>query len=252
MVSSEEEFNQHLESFRNLTKTTYFPVTEEGDGGLTVSKFAGQPWLAPDETWPRCGNCDGLLQFFFQLNLGMVPREAKANFGDNGLLQLFYCLDCEDSEPFANTRLVRMVYPDVTNERDSAISVPTSLEAYPTRTIIAWEPLEEFPEFDELRNNPELILDDKQRFARDQLKNDSAAIDDYWPRSELGDKLGGWPHWIQGAEYYPCPQCQKQMQVVFQLDSEDNLPYMFGDSGCSYIIQCPVHREQLGYFWACM
>ena len=256
MVSSEEEFNLSLESFSSLTKTTYFPVTQEEDGGLTVSKFAGVPWLAHGEAWPRCGNCAGLLQFFFQLNLAMVPREAKANFGDSGLLQLFYCLECFDPLPFANPRLVRLVHPDGINTPDAEASGPDSTEAYPARTISAWEPLEEFPEFAEFGNNPEVILTDSQRAAWGQLRNDYGELEDpwygLWPHPELGDKLGGWPHWMQLAEYYACPRCRKQMQVVFQLDSQGNLPVLFGDSGCSYIIQCPVHREQLGYFWNCL
>jgi uncharacterized protein YwqG len=66
-----------------------------------------------------------------------------------------------------------------------------------------------------------------------------------------GDKLAGWPLWIQGVEYPSCPICQAEMSLVFQIDSEDNVPYMFGDVGCGHITQCREHKEQLAFAWAC-
>jgi hypothetical protein len=41
------------------------------------------------------------------------------------------------------------------------------------------------------------------------------------------------------------------MWHVFQIDSEDNLPYMFGDVGCAHITQCPEHKEVVAFGWAC-
>jgi hypothetical protein len=46
-----------------------------------------------------------------------------------------------------------------------------------------------------------------------------------------GDKLGGWQRWSQGVEYPSCPRSAARMVLVFQLDSEDNLHLVFGDSG---------------------
>ena len=66
-----------------------------------------------------------------------------------------------------------------------------------------------------------------------------------------GDKLAGYPNWIQGVEYPNCPECQRRMQFVFQIDSQDNLPVMFGDVGCGHITQCPEHKQILTFSWAC-
>jgi hypothetical protein len=41
------------------------------------------------------------------------------------------------------------------------------------------------------------------------------------------------------------------MVHVFQVDSEDNVPFMFGGSGCGYITQCPEHKEVVAFGWAC-
>ena len=65
-----------------------------------------------------------------------------------------------------------------------------------------------------------------------------------------GDKLVGWPQWIQGAEYPVCPRCSRQMILVFQLDSNDHLPFMFGDMGTGHVTQCPTHKDIVAFGWA--
>jgi uncharacterized protein YwqG len=67
----------------------------------------------------------------------------------------------------------------------------------------------------------------------------------------LGDKLGGWPFWVQEVSYPACTQCATPMTLVFQLASEDNLPFMWGDGGTAHITQCPYHQAQLTFDWAC-
>ena len=57
------------------------------------------------------------------------------------------------------------------------------------------------------------------------------------------DKLAGYQAWVQGVQYPHCPRCERQMAHVFQVDSEDNIPYLFGDAGCGHLIQCPDHKE---------
>jgi hypothetical protein len=69
--------------------------------------------------------------------------------------------------------------------------------------------------------------------------------------SELGDKLAGWPAWIQNVEYPSCPRCGRRMVHVFQVNSEDHIPFMFGDAGCGHITQCPEHKEVVAFGWAC-
>jgi uncharacterized protein YwqG len=68
---------------------------------------------------------------------------------------------------------------------------------------------------------------------------------------KTGDKLLGWPAWIQGIEYPECPDCGDSMKLIFQIDSEDNLDYMFGDVGCAHITQCEKHPHRLAIAWAC-
>ncbi len=41
------------------------------------------------------------------------------------------------------------------------------------------------------------------------------------------------------------------MALVFQIDSNCSLPYMFGDAGCGTLHRCLAHPEQLGFRWDC-
>lgn len=66
-----------------------------------------------------------------------------------------------------------------------------------------------------------------------------------------GDKLGGWPAWVQGVEYPDCPRCGARMALLFQLDSEENVPWMFGDVGCGHVTRCPAHPDEVAFGWAC-
>lgn len=38
-------------------------------------------------------------------------------------------------------------------------------------------------------------------------------------------------------------------QFEFEFASDDNLPFLWGDAGRGYIVQCPTHREQLAFSW---
>lgn len=256
-----EEILQQLAPWRNAHKrTAWKPVVEEKDGETTASKFLGIPWLAEDEPYPCCRNCQAPMPLFFQLNLADLPVELTGRFG-SGLLQLFYCTsdDCEGSwEAFSDSQLVRLVQPSEPTQSLIAESDPE----FPAKTIVGWTPLDDYPdpmEYDELglifRYNfsartvqiqcPSVGLETEALPMKDALKAEAVTI------AEMGDKLGGYPHWIQGVEYPHCPECNRRMEVIFQLDSEDNLPFTFGDGGCGHITQCPEHQEVVAFAWAC-
>jgi hypothetical protein len=66
-----------------------------------------------------------------------------------------------------------------------------------------------------------------------------------------GEKLGGWPAWIQGVECPTCRRCGSTMQYVLQIDSQRNIPILFGDVGTGHVSQCPNDPEELAFAWAC-
>ena len=41
------------------------------------------------------------------------------------------------------------------------------------------------------------------------------------------------------------------MHELFQLDSQGNVPLMFGDMGTGHLFQCDAHRSRVAFTWAC-
>lgn len=236
-----------LEKIQAYQRTTWLPETEDRDGELNSSKFSGKPWLSENESWPKCGNCGKEMQLFVQLNLDELPPELGHEYG-RGLLQMFYCTSsdplCEDEGeayfPFSKSTLLRVIDP--TGQKAAAnIEIPTRAipDYFPAKAITGWTQSEDYPNTEELHTLDVELSDDDW----DEL------VDTNYPRG--GDKLAGWPAWIQGVEYPNCPVCGETMRLVFQVDSEDHLPYMFGDVGTGHITQCKKHLDQVAFGWAC-
>lgn len=231
---------QEIEVFK---KSAWKPVVVEGDGSRLDSKFAGTPFIKMGEDYPLCGNCGKPLQLFLQLDLGKLPSAVGDEFG-RGLVQLFYCtseeplceVDCEAFFPFAKSVLTRIIEPE---NLKSANENASYSGAFPPKLITGWKQTDDYPNWEESRSlGIELADEDLDDF-----------LDSEFPVG--GDKFAGYPMWIQGVEYPDCPICGEQMRLLFQIDSEDHLPYMFGDVGCGHLTQCKTHKDQLAFGWAC-
>jgi len=233
-----------MEVLKPFGKTAWVPIIDQNNSTCYSSKFSGIPALLKSEEWPQCKNCHEPMQLFLQLNSNHLPVEAKNPFGV-GILQVFYCVntdahcevECEAFFPFSKSTLVRVLR----NAPDDLVAPQTSpvKNSYQEKSITGWSEKTDYPNWEEL---PGLgcILTEEQ-----------ADLMDEFGLNLTKDKLLGWPFWVQGVEYPDCPECGKRMQFIFQIDSEDNLPFMFGDVGCSHITQCAEHREQLTIAWAC-
>ncbi|MCI5192749.1 MAG: DUF1963 domain-containing protein [Candidatus Electrothrix sp. AU1_5] len=236
-----------LKKISNFARSTFVPITEDMDGEYDSSKFSGIPWLSQNEEWPICPNCHKPLNFFMQLNLKDLPTMSHlAQLHDSeGLVQLFYCTnedphcesECEAFLPFSNSVVVRLV--DIAGKKPQKIEESPVVGAFSPKRIVTWEKEKDYPDYQELaENNVELTEDEEDVYCELEL-------------TVFGDKLSGWPAWVQGVEYPNCPECGETMQILFQIDSEDHLPYMFGDVGCGHITVCPRHPHQLAFGWAC-
>jgi uncharacterized protein YwqG len=256
-----EEIVRKLEPWLAMhRRPAWKPVVVDGDGPATASKFCGTPWVDATHPWPECGTCKTPLQLFLQLNLDELPEELSRAFG-TGLLQLFYCARkrCHGSgsEPFGDdVSRVRVVRP-------SGLPSPALAHqqdvGFPSKRIVDWTRITDLPsscEHDELGliytynfvagtlrlECPEFGFDVTNRM------NDCEAEE--IADSESGDKLAGWPAWVQDAYYPNCPRCGRRMELVFQLDSEDHVPFMFGDCGRGQVTQCPEHKEVVAFGWS--
>jgi hypothetical protein len=221
-------------------RRAWVPVVEKGDGAADDSKLSGTPWLRPGESWPACGNCGRPMQLFVQIHARDLPAGAADPLGGR-LLQFFYCtseeplceVECEAFFPGARSTLLRLA-----DARGSAAPPATRPPGeFPPLRLVGWEEVDDYPGHDE---DVGVELTDAEWDA-------FYALD--YPRP--GDKWGGWPAWIQAAEYPACPECGREMALLFQVDSQCNRPFMFGDLGTGHITQCPDHPERLAFGWAC-
>jgi uncharacterized protein YwqG len=261
---SREEVIRQLAPWREAhRRPAWKPRTESRDGDVTASKFSGAPWLGKGEDWPACPGCRRPLQLFLQLNLSQLPAELGSRYG-GGLLQLFYCRHTEEGEctagggyqAFNGPKVVRVVQPEGRPKGRPRIGEGS----FPPKTIVGWDRVDDSPNG---QDHDQFGLDYRYDFALgtvDVFCNEPKLAFENQKSSGLaeaissalpGDKLAGWPCWIQHAEYPKCPHCRRRMDLVFQIDSNDNLPYMFGDSGCGHITQCPEHKDVVAFAWAC-
>lgn len=215
-------------------RTAWLPKTEDGEGPPGASRVGGRPFLMVGESWPLCGQCGKPLFLVVQLRTSELPAEVVKLTGE-GLIQSFYCLsECEvDAEGWApgskahlNRRLPLGAVGDV-------YSGGRSVKA---RAILAWQAAPDLPHWEDT----EIELDDAQD-----------ALYEAAQRPLQGDKLMGWPYWVQGAERPRCTTCGKEMRVLFQVDSDDNLDFMWGDAGVAHLSICPRHPDVLAFGWAC-
>jgi uncharacterized protein YwqG len=257
-----------LESRR---RAAWRPVVAAGEPSGSLSKFCGVAWLVPGEPAPTCGECGRTLRLFVQLDLGALPHELGERFG-SGVLQLFYCVDQDDDAvsgsdrecfqdeawaPFSDVASrVRIVPRDALHPPDPS---PGS-DGLPAAAIVGWDRFDDLPDpEDHSAAGLAVAYDFGTRTA--SLRCDevglaaSIGIDDL-PVEDIaeaadGDKLAGWPYWVQGSEYPTCPHCGTSMQLVVQITSEGNVPFMFGDMGVGHITQCPTHHDTVAFAWAC-
>lgn len=275
--NSDPAYARVIDALGHLKRSAWKPIVSQGDGDLRRSKFGGKPWLSANERWPSCPNCGNPMRFFFQLNLQELPAELDEKFG-RGILQLFYCTNeveiehdrptpsairfenylegtvryveyrsCEDEcygwEPSSSCQLVRIVQADGV---PAECEIPQTGESmsklregeFPPKLIVDWQKVDDYPYGEENR-------------GIDIAPNDLDFFYDIGMYPQ-GDKLAGWPGWVQNEQYPDCPSCRQKMeQLIFELESDDNIPFLWGDVGTGYIFQCPEHKEQVAFLWQC-
>jgi hypothetical protein len=281
LPSARDEVLDALEPWREAhRRPAWRPVVADAERGEPsggaggVAKFGGRPWLLPGEAGPRCAHCDRPLQLFVQLDLDDLPDELDGRFGP-GVLQLFYCVggpatgdhpECIGEEawaPFSDVASLVRVVPggaEALAPAGSPADVADVADGFAAAAIVGWE------RFDDLPDPEDHDLLGLWRTYDHDLRTLSVRCPEVGLEATVGlddldiediahaaarDKLAGWPHWDQGREYPACPTCDATMRLVLQLDSEDHLPFTFGDLGIGHITQCPVHHDVVAFGWAC-
>jgi hypothetical protein len=233
-----------LTRLNGMKRTAWLPETVEGDTKTACSKFGGSAWLLAGEAWPSCTRCRKPMALFLQLDLSSLPDEI-GGMPEDGLLQMFYCVsrnNCvltrEGLSPFSPYQLVRRIDPG----QGAPAALPAPLDRFfAARTITGWKPIDDYPSTYELQELG-IQVDD----ATSDVLFESGLT------AQQRDKLFGWPAWVQCVDYPTCRVCRRRLDLIFELESSQNLSYNFGDSGCGQITGCPDHPDELAFFWQCL
>jgi hypothetical protein len=239
------------QDFRASRRPIWLPLTQQGEDRAATSKYGGIPWLSQSESWPACNHCHRAMHLFLQINLQEPPADVGGRFGQ-GMIQFFYCKrrdcveDCGGKLPPDDMSVVRLVDLDAPGRPGSHDEGPEDL--LPAVLIVDWKKqIDYHPDPNEL---------DALRIELTQEERD---LFEGWGLLETGDKLAGWPAWIQASEPMLCRTCGQEMQHVFQFEPHIHLNYSFGqeffarpvDVGCGWLFQCPEHKGQLAFTWQC-
>nr|WP_322720914.1 DUF1963 domain-containing protein [Nostoc sp. ChiQUE02]MDZ8234003.1 DUF1963 domain-containing protein [Nostoc sp. ChiQUE02] len=137
---------------------------------------------------------------------------------------------------FSTSQVIRIVQP---TGQVNDVSVPEMENTFPTKAVVSWEEIEDYPCPDEAEQYG-ILLSDKDK-----------ASSEFILLNNVGDKLAGWPCWAQNIDYPKCPLCNQKMdQFIFQLEECEttNFPYPHSGLGVGYIVQCSMHKEQVAFF----
>lgn len=232
-----------LDYFAPFRRTAWLPLVLEQDGPAWASKFGGAAFLPEGESHPICPNCGRPLQLLLQLDVANLPEPQC--WGADGLVQLFYCTNvdakceskCQAFAPGSRSVVARRVAADTPGGASSA-----SIEhALAPKHIVEWSFADDYPDFEEpvsRQFGEQLTVDEFYAWIDNGL-------------TLVGEKLGGWPAWVQGADRPPCPKCSRGMEAIFQIDSNDLVDLMWGDVGVAHLFQCGEHPDELAFTWEC-
>ena len=191
-----------------------------------------------------------------------------------GCWEFFYCMECEQDgrgEPwraFSDMHLFRRLNPTgglIVGDADEATDYYDGIELLSARRIVAWDPVVDHPSLDEADGlSVEWAVELHRRTGKlgnHRLTWESGQVAfEFIEPPEIyatatggpagGDKLGGWPAWVQSPEWPHCPSCGGRMRLVFQLGSNDNLDFMFGDAGRGHVFGCG-RCDEFAFNWSC-
>lgn len=203
-------------------------------------RFAGSAYAESGEKTPACSSCGEPLSFVFQFRASYDA--ALKPSGD--LLTVFYCFRCmpigRHEEEKGQWFIKSYTSPDV-SKFVPGVGINKDL----TPCVCDLQKVSVLPDYETIEEKfPEVAALCEEIDPEDSLSAYEEAGLGIGCEMEPFTSLGGYPIWIQGEGSQMCPVCKKDVEFVAQIDSEAGIELMWGDAGCLYIFQCPVHKNE--------
>ena len=190
------------------------------------SKFGGNPLLIRGEKPPHCTRCRSPLPLAVQLNSNDFPTPRKGKQKPfEGIFQFFHC---QDEACFSDTLDGKNAFLRVIPfEADFASENHVHKSSLPQFLITQFKYRTDYPQ-----TYQNLPMESLGILIAENLKDDYELS---YP--EPGDKLGGYPNWIQSDEHGQCIECGhgRKMKLLLQLSES------YGGSGTLFIFYCVQH-----------
>lgn len=190
-----------------------------GAGSPLDSRFGGMPYLAPGESWPLTSDGKPML-FLFQVDLGKLPVEAGT-----GLARVFI----DERNGFRDEDNV--VMHTHTTEGGAWQAAPTGGRILmPTQMSGFYKGKPDLPGADVPCGTVPVTLDPNEAELLQKV-------------CLTGDKVGGWPHWIQDADW------RGYDRLLLQTDTGGSLPFSYADSGIGFLLQRSDDPTDMKMVW---
>ena len=218
---SEEDAERILQQYGRPCALADLSVAAGATAG--ASRLGGVPSLDAASAWPQCGGCREPMTFLAELVaselaglLEPVPFEGR--------LQVFECPNCDGREHFTRSRCVRQIALDAV----VATALPDESAHWsrfmiPERSIVGWTVARDTPDVDEVNELCDYDIDEASELLAQR------------GHRHRGEKVGGWPSWIQNIDYGVCDVCPRSTLVfVMQLAAA-----ALGEESALYVLRCP-------------
>lgn len=216
--------------------TAWVPMldTSEVSGWrATGSFFGGNQVLMRTAIWPVCIACKSALTLVCQIDRASLLHPLEGS----GLVQVFACTACAKILPQRNLNAAKpsnsavfATFADL-SEKDADYQLrasPKTATSFPLRRIVKWLPRKDFAHPEEVGKI--LTKFQWQVLAEAQVRS---------------DKAGGFACWLDGRDEKCCKVCKQPLRLLVQIDSGDNVPFIWGNDGCIAVFECADHPEQV-------
>jgi uncharacterized protein YwqG len=232
-------------------------LTSNTPARVAGSRFGGTPYAEAGDEWSMCRKCGKPEYFICQLDLRTCVN-LDPPMDQLGLYVFFYCWSCYPFESKAPGWTLRN-YPDAAEAKAIPLHMPADQQSWLNKFFSKERKLtrERSVEFRMIDSLPDFELFEKTagKAAIAELEQDGEITDEYFQLTETAEQystqVGGHPSWVQSDPQYKCWECGADLQLLFQIASEEQADIMFGDAGVAYFLYCPQHPHVIMFESQC-